>query len=124
LLVVIGVREDGQKVLLALKTMGGETTEAWRAVLDDLVAFAFDRLGAQALLGPAFDHLCKLQGEPHRVCRLGVKVLAVEELCDWHSVLAWLDHVTHSKNRPKIHRVRVMGRTLDATDMTGRGGFL
>jgi transposase-like protein len=38
LLVVIGVREDGQKVLLAAKTMGGETTEAWRAVLDDLVA--------------------------------------------------------------------------------------
>ncbi len=37
LLVVIGVREDGQKVLLAVKTMGGETTEAWRAVLDDLV---------------------------------------------------------------------------------------
>ena len=29
--------EDGQKVLLALKSMGGETTEAWRAVLDDLV---------------------------------------------------------------------------------------
>ena len=38
LLVVIGVREDGQKVLLAVKNMGGETTEAWRAVLDDLVA--------------------------------------------------------------------------------------
>jgi transposase-like protein len=37
LLVVIGVREDGQKVLLAAKTMGGETTEAWRAVLDDLI---------------------------------------------------------------------------------------
>jgi Transposase, Mutator family len=36
-LVVIGVREDAQKVLLALKNMGGETTEAWRAVLDDLV---------------------------------------------------------------------------------------
>jgi transposase-like protein len=36
LLVVIGVREDGQKVLLAIKSMGGETTEAWRAVLDDL----------------------------------------------------------------------------------------
>jgi transposase-like protein len=38
LLVVIGVREDGQKVLLAVKTMGGETTEAWRAVLDDLIS--------------------------------------------------------------------------------------
>ena len=37
LLVVIGVREDGQKVLLAIKSMGGESTEAWRAVLDDLV---------------------------------------------------------------------------------------
>jgi hypothetical protein len=34
LLVVIGVREDGQKVLLALKNMGGESTETWRAVLD------------------------------------------------------------------------------------------
>jgi putative transposase len=37
LLVVIGVRDDGQKVLLAVKNMGGETTEAWRAVLDDLI---------------------------------------------------------------------------------------
>src|SRR5262249_31871218 len=37
LLVVLGVREDGQKVLLAAKNMGGETSAAWRAVLDDLV---------------------------------------------------------------------------------------
>ena len=37
LLVVLGVREDGQKVLLAVKNMSGETSEAWRAVLDDLV---------------------------------------------------------------------------------------
>src|SRR5438128_8212943 len=37
LLVVLGVREDGQKVLLAIKNMGGETSEAWRAVLDDLI---------------------------------------------------------------------------------------
>ena len=38
LLVVLGVRADGQKVLLAVKSMGGESAEAWRAVLDDLVA--------------------------------------------------------------------------------------
>ena len=38
LLVVLGVREDGQKVLLAVKNMGGESEAAWRAVLDDLVA--------------------------------------------------------------------------------------
>src|SRR5829696_1176405 len=37
LLVVIGVRADGQKVLLAVKTMGGESAEAWRSVLDDLM---------------------------------------------------------------------------------------
>ena len=37
LLVVIGVREDGQKMLLAIKSMGGESAEAWRSVLDALV---------------------------------------------------------------------------------------
>jgi putative transposase len=37
LLVILGVREDGQKVLLAIKSMGGESTEAWRTVLDDLI---------------------------------------------------------------------------------------
>src|SRR5277367_1169794 len=37
LLVIIGVREDGQKVVLAIKSMGGESTEAWRTVLDDLI---------------------------------------------------------------------------------------
>src|ERR1700738_35861 len=37
LLVVIGVRADGQKGLLAVKSMGGESTEAWRTVLDDLI---------------------------------------------------------------------------------------
>src|SRR5438477_7065916 len=37
LLVVLGVREDGQKVLLAVKNMGGETSQAWRVLLDDLV---------------------------------------------------------------------------------------
>jgi len=37
LLIVLGVRADGQKVLLAIKSMGGESTEAWRAVFDDLI---------------------------------------------------------------------------------------
>jgi putative transposase len=38
LLVVLGVRRDGQKVLLAVKNMGGESEAAWRSVLDDLVS--------------------------------------------------------------------------------------
>ena len=37
LLVVLGVRADGQKVLLAIRSMGGESAEAWRTVFDDLI---------------------------------------------------------------------------------------
>jgi putative transposase len=35
-LIVLGVRADGQKVLLSVSNMGGESEAAWRAVLDDL----------------------------------------------------------------------------------------
>ncbi len=38
LLAVLGIRRDGQKVLLAVRNMGGESEAAWRAVLDDLIA--------------------------------------------------------------------------------------
>jgi transposase-like protein len=38
LLVVLGVRRDGQKVLLAVKNMGGESEAAWRGILEDLLA--------------------------------------------------------------------------------------
>jgi putative transposase len=43
LLVVLGVRADGQKVLLAIKNMGGESAEAWRSVLDDLTRRGLQR---------------------------------------------------------------------------------
>jgi transposase-like protein len=36
LLVAIGVRRDGQKVLLGMKNMGGESTAAWQAFLEDM----------------------------------------------------------------------------------------
>src|SRR3954468_24547733 len=38
LLVVLGVRRDGQKLLLAVRNMAGESEAAWRCVLDDLIA--------------------------------------------------------------------------------------
>ena len=38
LLIALGVRRDGQKVVLAIKNMGGESEAAWRAVLEDLMA--------------------------------------------------------------------------------------
>lgn len=37
-LVAIGVRRDGQKILLAIRNMGGESRAAWRAFLGDLDA--------------------------------------------------------------------------------------
>jgi transposase-like protein len=43
LLVVLGVRADGQKLLLAIKNMGGESAEAWRSVLDDLTRRGLQR---------------------------------------------------------------------------------
>jgi transposase-like protein len=43
LLVVLGIRRDGQKVLLAIKEMGGESEAAWRAVLDDLTKRGMQR---------------------------------------------------------------------------------
>ena len=38
LLVVLGIRRDGQKVLLAVRNMGGESEAAWRSLLDDLIS--------------------------------------------------------------------------------------
>jgi hypothetical protein len=38
LLIAMGIRRDGQKVVLAIKNLGGESEAAWRAVLDDLLA--------------------------------------------------------------------------------------
>jgi transposase-like protein len=38
LLVVLGIRKDGRKVLLSVRDMGGESEAAWRLVLDDLLA--------------------------------------------------------------------------------------
>ena len=37
-LAAIGVRRDGQKILLSIRHMGGESTSAWRQFLDDLDA--------------------------------------------------------------------------------------
>ena len=42
-LAAIGVRRDGQKMLLSIKNMGGESTSAWRQFLDDLDARGLKR---------------------------------------------------------------------------------
>ena len=42
-LAAIGVRRDGQKVLLSIMNMGGESTAAWRQFIDDLDARGLKR---------------------------------------------------------------------------------
>ena len=42
-LAAIGVRRDGQKVLLSIRNVGGESTSAWRQFLDDLDARGLQR---------------------------------------------------------------------------------
>ena len=44
-LAAIGVRRDGQKVLLSIGNMGGESQAAWRQFLDDLDARGLKRPG-------------------------------------------------------------------------------
>jgi hypothetical protein len=58
-----GVREDGQKVLLAIKQMGGESTEAWRSVLDDLVKRGLRRPELLIVDGGA-ELACRCRGAP------------------------------------------------------------
>jgi len=53
LLVVLGVRSDGQKVLLSVRAMGGESEAAWRAVLDDLIARGLRTPGFLSIDGAA-----------------------------------------------------------------------
>jgi transposase-like protein len=42
-LAAVGVRRDGQKVLLSIRNMGGESTASWRQFLDDLDARGLKR---------------------------------------------------------------------------------
>ena len=66
LLVVIGVRADGQKVLLTVKAMGGESSEAWRAVLDDLIRRGLRRPEFLIVCSPTpAEH--SNDGGPHRL---------------------------------------------------------
>ena len=43
LLIALGIRRDGQKVVLAIKNLGGESEAAWRAILDDLAARGMEK---------------------------------------------------------------------------------
>ena len=78
LLVVIGVREDGQKVLLTIRSMDGESTEAWRAVLDDLVKRGLPR--TQTLIVDGAPGSTRRSPQPRTACRSSAAVPANRNL--------------------------------------------
>ena len=71
--VVPGIRDDGQKVLLVIKSMGGESTEAWRAVLDDLINRGLRRPEVVIVDGaPGLEHALAAVGDGALVQRCTV----------------------------------------------------
>ncbi|GLS31088.1 Transposase, Mutator family [Mesorhizobium albiziae] len=90
LLVVIGVREDGQKILLAVKNMGGETTEAWRAILDDLVGRGLRRPEFLIVDGaPGLDRAIAAlwDGVPVQRCTVHYADVRIMPTMAWNSAL-------------------------------------
>lgn len=77
LLVVLGVRRDGQKILLAVRNMGGESEAAWRGVLDDLIARGdkCDRTAARRVQAPHQDANCSAISGDRRNVVLGAACL-------------------------------------------------
>ena len=85
LLVVLGVRRDGQKVLLAVKNMGGETEAAWRHVLENLLTGVKARLDGRVLSIPLLVML-GVRRDGQKVL-LAVKNMGGETEAAWRHVL-------------------------------------
>jgi putative transposase len=93
LLVVLGVRRDGQKVLLAVRNMGGESEAAWRGVLDDLIA--------RGLRSPEFLIIDGAAGLEKAVAALWPEVPT--QRCTVHkhrNLLAHAPDALHERSRP------------------------
>lgn len=107
LLVAVGVRETGEKVLLALRLVAGETATGWRAVLEDL--------GARGLRPP---RLCVIDGSPG--LRAAVAALwpsTLVQRCTVHKVRNLLAHGpdhAHAAIRDDFHRVVYAACARDA----------
>ncbi len=114
-LVALGVRENGEKVLLSLMTAGAESTGGWQMLLEDLAA---RKMGRPRLvisdgnpgLGSALDRLWP--GVPHQRC-------TVHKL---RNLIAKAPKHTHDAVREDYHRI-VYAETLDAAQQA-RAAFL
>ena len=105
LLVARGVRRDGQKVLLAVRNMGGESEAAWRSLLDDLVS--------RGLPAPGF---VMIDGAAGLEKALGlVWPEALVRRCTVHKHRNLLAHAPE-----RLHDVAPQCRRRSATAPTGR----
>jgi transposase-like protein len=105
-LVAVGVRETGDKVLLALRLAAGETTRSWRALLEQLIA-----------RGLAAPQLCIVDGSAGLRAALehvwpGVAV----QRCTAHklqNVLAHAPDSAHADVRKDFHRIVYASTTAE-----------
>lgn len=97
-LVVIGVREGGEKILLALRMVGDESTDAWRQILEDL-----------ARRGLAAPVLAVVDGSPGlRAALEKVWPSAEVQRCVVHKLRNLLAHAPHHAKesvREDFHRI-------------------
>ena len=98
LLVVVGVRATGERVLLALQLATGETTLGWRAVLEQLVT-----------RGLAAPQLCIIDGSPGlRAALAAVWPTTAIQRCVVHKLRNLLAHApphSHAAVTADFHRV-------------------
>ena len=97
-LVALGVRENGEKVLLSLITTGAESADGWQLLLDDLAARKMGRprlviSDGNAGLAAALDR--RWPGLPHQRC-------TVHKL---RNLLAKAPKHTHEAVREEYHRM-------------------
>ena len=114
-LVALGVKETGEKILLSLTTAGAESADGWHMLLEDLAARQLGRprlvisdgnTGLSVALGRLWP------GVPHQRC-------TVHKL---RNLVAKAPKHTHEAVREDYHRI-VYAETLDAAQQA-RAGFL
>lgn len=97
-LIAIGVRDTGEKVLLSLRMAGGETTTAWRALVEDL-----SRRGLKAPVLCIIDGSAALRGALQQVWPdTQVQRCVVHKL---QNLLAHAPRHAHEKVREDFHKI-------------------
>jgi transposase-like protein len=128
LLIVLGIRRDGQKVVLAIKNMGGESEVAWRAVLDDLLARGLAKRARRFVMaewGWLASALCTLRAD--RATRLLLVLCLHVKLQRVADRAGWVELAQHDRKAVGLadsHLCRVVTKleTLGIVEVQRRPG--